>query len=288
MKRSLCLLALALVGCKSEPACRDQASALVELLDKTPHAMSRFDAHGITLVPRADAVAAADDGAPVVKIIANGLVYRGKLLDASELDVELVAEQARIAEAGRAPADPRRIYFAIDAGAPWQQVVDGVRAAALAGFDAPGFVFAAGARPSPTFPRTAIDDRLDRLEADPAGAATRATALAQMLEDMTRSCPALVRLFGTIASTEGDKAEHLIRGLGPALVECECNIDVPALRAVLWRMFATTPTRVVVLERASYEVDPTRATIVLGPETPWSTAAKSIRPGATAVLAIDR
>src|SRR5262249_14688112 len=48
-------------------------------------------------------------------------------------------------------------------------------------------------------------------------------------------CPSLEKLFGRVAPVD-DHGRYLIDHIAPALVECNCSLDLPALRSLMWRL----------------------------------------------------
>jgi hypothetical protein len=276
------LVIAVLVACgKSKSECRTEAEALGKLLRELPHEPAPFmPVKDVKLVERADLGSAAIAYGPVVVVTASQLTFQGQLLrDPPELRGHLLDAQVRVREQleryPRRGADPKRIYFQIDQGTPWPRVVEVVEVGGDAGFTAPGFVFAvAGPKPVPP-PRTKIDKALDELQADDSGS-EKATKLARMVEELVKDCPALQKSFGAVTEVEGEsKADTLIRQLAPALIECECNADIPQLRSVMWRLLAVTePMQVIAFDDALGG-----APLAAPPAATWGTTAKLIAPG---------
>lgn len=273
-------LALA-VGCDDDkpPAeCRREAEALQALLrsvDTDPWLLSIDD--GFQLVERTDLPDTTTLRAPVIVVGERETVFEGRpVLGADELSERLAEVQAGRAALAREPGGPPGtdlVYLQIDARARWQRVVEAWSAARAAGLRAPAFVFRAPSTVTPP-PRAPIDDQLDALlhDGDPSN---RATGFARLIEQEVERCPALVRSFGSVATTGTEsKSKRLIDELAPALIECKCRVSLPNLRSALWRLLANPhPTRVLALDPA-----PPTSTIRLPAAMTWAEAASRFTP----------
>jgi hypothetical protein len=264
-------LAAAASGCgKSKSECRAEATALHDLLvgmDKEPSLFYLTD-RDPSLVVRGDLPKVEIPYGPSIHVGKTETRYEGQLVDDGAMLGERL-EASRRAFSGRSRDDVTAIHLLIDDSVPWQRVVSIVEATQQAGFVSPHLVFR---RPPPDVsppPRSAIDDELDKLQASD-DASNKATKLAEMTQRLVKSCPALVELFGSTASEHVDKADHLARGIGPALIACDCNADIPALRSIFWRLLHN-PSPVVALPLA---IDPGGTPISLPSSTPWRDASR--------------
>ena len=153
------------------------------------------------------------------------------------------------------------MYVLVDADVPWSQVVAVAAAAAGAGFDRPAWLFRRPAvNPPPPF---------DDLPPASAGANPYA------------ACASLGKLFDALQIQEGgDKAESLIAGIGPALVDCRCAVDMPALRLGVWQLIGhahPTSALEVTLARDATPIE-------LPARMPWRDASKALVPDGRAWL----
>jgi hypothetical protein len=268
-------------GCgKSASECRTEAEAIGALLRSVDTAPSAFwieqDMH---LVIREDLPDHQVRLAPVVNVTANRFGYQGQGFDsAAELGERLTAAHASIAEqiaAGRVPQgdppDPALVFLVIDEAAPWSRVVDAVRAAEQAGMTAPGFVFGAPFTLTPP-PRAPIDTKIDAI-ANSDGS-VKAIRFAELLQQQSQSCPSLMKKFGEVASSDGpDKAEFLIEAIGPALVECRCDVNMANIRSLFWRLLVNpNPTRVL-----QFSTGAPKDTIAAPAAMTWKDASKKLR-----------
>lgn len=281
------VLLVCVVSCgKSAKECKADAEALATLLRETPHDPEMFVLAGRHLVVREDLTDKRGLGyAPVLDITKAGFAIQGEAIDAAALPAKLAAihEQGTEHWRGRG-SDPDRIYFVIDEDVTWDHVVAAFDAAEAAGFVKEAFVFEYPAKKVVPPPRSAVDEKLDKLRADP-DAANKATRLAEMLTATVKRCKSVQKLFSGVAAFEGEsKADYIIEGLPEALVECECNVDLPEFRSIMWRMLATEhQTRV-------YELAPRvrDETIALPATTPWAEASKKLaRPLRGAKLVVQ-
>jgi hypothetical protein len=271
-----------LLGCsKSGPSCAEQALELDRFLTGIDHQQSMLGFSSAHLVTRDDLPASVQSYGPSVQIEAHRFIIDGRLVSYDELGEALVAKHAYVIDElerrgrGRAGSDPQLLYLVIDEAAPWDAVVAVTETAAHAGFTTPAFVFARTATVKPP-PRSAVDDQLDKIQSGD-DASSKATELAKLIQDVIKPCPALMEAFGKVAATEvDDKAGYIIQQVQPALVDCECKVDIPSLRSALWRMLANTkPTTEVRLT-----LDRAASPITLPAKTPWREAAKQLKPGA--------
>jgi hypothetical protein len=258
---------LATTACgKSTEECRTEAEAVGKLLMETPHEASAFRlAPDVTLVERGDLKATAAADSIVVVANAREVSFEGTVVsDLADLRVRL----AQLRERRR--TKPDEIYFQLDRATPWSKVVELVDTARAAHLPIVGFAFATGEKLAPP-PRAPIDDQLDRVMNGSDGPANQAVEIAKLMEPVVEDCPALQRVFGAVASDSTEsKADLLIKALAPALIECRCKVDIPSLRSLMWRVTATAPIKVVVVEANGGD------TLALPGATTWEQAGKQL------------
>jgi len=282
------LLAFAmLLGCsKSGPSCAEQALELDRFLTGLDHQQSIFGFSSAHLVTRDDLPASVQSYGPSVQIEARRFVIDGRLVSYDELIEALAAKHEYVVDElerrgrGRGTSDPQVLYLVIDEAAPWDAVVAVTETAAHAGFTTPAFVFARTATVKPP-PRSPVDDQLDKIQ-NGDDASSKATQLAALIKGVIKPCPALTEAFGKVAATDADdKAGYIIQQVQPALLDCECKVDIPSLRSALWRLLANTkPTTEVRLT-----LDRAAPPIALPAKTPWREAAAKLKAG-TSWLAV--
>jgi hypothetical protein len=281
----LALAALAACGNKDRQVCAARAAEVGRFLSAMDRSGQVVDGAG--MVVRADLPRIELRAAPVVDVRGHKIRFQGQRFEGDALVEELKLQRTMILDriahgrtsSWRGDGDGRRVLLMFDAAATWDRVVAVVEAATAAGFESPELVFGVPSRAQPP-PRSAIDDELDRLEAQ-ADVTNKATQLAEIVQRVVKGCPALTRSFGGVRANE-DKApaETLIASIEPALVECGCSVDVDAVRSVVWRVL-TNPHPVTVL---AIRVDRGAKAIELPAATPWREASKSFTgDGARAV-----
>ena len=291
------LVIIALVACgkgKSKDECRAEADAVGKLLVEAAKEVPSFyePPDDVKLVVRTDLPTRRDlRTGPVVTITPSELriaeIYlpgdrsprprpAQTLREVAELDAVLRELRAQIGteELSRWHPDPKRIYFAIEPTTPGQRIVAVVDAAKAQGFTAPAFIFEQPSTLTPP-PRSGIDPKLDALLAteDPAN---RATELAKLTQEIIKKCEPLNKSFGSVASVEGqDKGMMLAQDVGPALVACNCNINIPDLRSVMFRILhVKRPLRIL-----TFEADAIADRMSFPPATTWAEASKRFTPG---------
>ena len=275
--RALLVAAIAAgAGCRSEPECRPRAEDLGRFLTTMDHDMTPFTpAEDVHLVRRSDLAPVELRLGPVVDVVGTRV----------RLDGEPIADRANLASRlARAydteghPAPPGgfpapELYIALDADAPWETVVWIAEEASRAGVAAPRFAFA---RPpaTPPPPRTSTDDAFDAILKG--GPADRATEAARITEQVVSRCGALKKVFAEVSAVPGeDKATTLLAAIGPALVECDCKADLPALRTAFWRVVGNPRP----MSFLPIRLDQTAAPLSLPPATPWRDASQRLGPG---------
>jgi hypothetical protein len=279
---ALAIVVLAVACGNSKDKCKAEAGDLVKLLRAVDHGGQLLQVDDdMHLVPRPELPHTDNVQAPVVIVKAAEITYQGQLIaDVAELRDRLDSTIRKIQDdvaAGRMPKRTpwdRRVYLEIDENAKWGTIASVADAAGEVGF-VPYFVFALPVtvqRP----PRAPIDDELDRItnDSDPSNKATR---FAKLVSDQVHSCPAIAKLFGTVAAEEGtDKAKFIIDGMGPALVDCNCAPDMANLRSAMYRLLSDEHPIGNVAVTIARDAPP----LELPAGTPWRDAAARLAPGA--------
>lgn len=251
--------------------CTTEADALAASLRTAGLHGGAWASFDLALVPRPELTAEAPSDTPQLELGVDGTSFDGVVLGPSELRDRLAAayrrqEERRALEPDR--PDPAVITLQIDGRVPWSRVVEAWRAAHDAGMRAPVFVFAAPA-PTPP-PRAPIDDELDAL---PDG--RRAAGYGELLARELAPCPALVRAFDQLATYLGDdRPRRQVDALARALVACRCAVDLPALRAVLWRVLVN-PRPVTSLR---FDAAAPATPLALPASMPWAEASTHFTP----------
>jgi hypothetical protein len=283
MKCAALVVLVAACGGKSTEECRAEATAVGDLIveaAREPPSLIWLD-DGVRLVTRTDLPLRRDwHMGPRVTVTPTALTFGDEVMaDASALAArsrEMVAKLADDIAAGRVRAEwikqPRLVYVLVDPATPWERVVMAVNALAEGGLTAPTFLFEQPSALKPP-PRARIDDKLDAaLKAEPS---ERATEFAKLAKQVVEGCEPLRKEFGAVAAVEGeDKAMRLAKAIKPALIACECRIDVPNLRSVMFRLLhVPRPVRGV-----SFSPDAIKDTIALPAATTWAEASKRFTP----------
>jgi hypothetical protein len=277
-------LVIALVAAcgKSKATCKAEVADLMTLfrtMDRSPPLAVPADVH---LVERPELPVFDGVYAPVVIARATGFEFRGEHLDELGLTVRLAEvwnKQRDDIEAGKVPRDfkwDHRVYVLIDRDTPWSAAVTTVRVASLAGYTKWIAVFS---KPSPVAqpPRSAVSDQLDKILKDDGGG-NQATAIAKLMSDVVRSCPAMGKAFGAVGSEENaDKGKVLIEATEPALIECNCDIDLPSFRSVFVAIGANFHPLTVLRLELDEKIKP----LALPGTTPWRDAVKQLTTATT-------
>lgn len=276
----LATLALALGACggggKDAAVCRREAAELGELLATVDHEPPGFQAHDLTLVTRGDTPKTTHDFGPVIHVTREGAMFGGEPFQGEEGRARLAEQARRFRRGGKGEV----LYVAIAEDARWADVASAAVLGWESGFERQGLVFARPPAAVTPPPRSKVDDELDRIlhEEDPSN---KATELARVIERIVKGCPALVRAFGSVAAVEREsKADALIRAIEPALVECNCSVDMPSLRSALFRLLAVErPQSAFVITH-----DPAGALVDLPPDTAWRDAHARFSPDARVLI----
>jgi hypothetical protein len=236
--RTFALLVL-LAGCgKSKAECKAEAGDLVKFLnamDRGPEFLIDDDMH---MVVRGDLSRTKLVVAPIVIVKPTSITFAGDAVtDANDLATRMSDAAAKWNHA---------VNLEIDGDVKWGTIAAVMAAAATSGFDHVNVVFARPRNPAVP-PRSKIDDEIDRIagSGDPG---SRAAEFGSLMSDVIASCKPIGKLFSEVARPDVPAADHVIAGLGPALIECNCDLDLPSLRSGLWRLLAVSkPTSVLEL-----------------------------------------
>ena len=278
-------LACALAACgKSKTACKAEVDDLMTFLRAMDHKGSLFQiGDDLHLLARPDLPDRDAYLGPALEVRPSELRFESRSIARAALADALAAKAAQVRDelAHRhvprsliGKIDPAVVYLLIDEAAPWRSVVDVMQLAADAGFEHPALVFF-GKPQLAAPPRTWVEDEFAK-RADPSQSATE---IAGITRKIASSCKPLMRVYGTVGGGEGstyDLAAEIIEGTGPALVDCNCDVDMAALRSVMYLVMATPhPTKLIPIVLA-HDGTP----IELPAATPWRDAAAKLSPGA--------
>ena len=259
-------LASALVviaGCHKKDAgsCRTDAVELSQFLAGVQHGPVELALQDTSLVTRGELPALTKIEWPSV------VLHRAISIDGRDVSVDEVG--AALAARAKGSHD---YGLAIDAAETWDRVDAAIHAAKLAGFDRPHFVFARPDAGTPP-PRAPIDDQLDAVFAH-----RRVDELVALASETVSRCPSLVRAFGsTTAST--DKSAEILSQLTPALIDCDCNVDLASLRSLLYRLYAMPRPETELVAT----IDSGAPVVMLPAAMPWRDASQHIDSTATTI-----
>lgn len=270
------LLGTALLACgsgKSPSECRAQAEELGTFLMTTPHGSIVYvKTPELELVKRTGLTARPDETSMILTVTRKDVMFRG--MPVRTLDE--VIDRVRRLRPGLDHAE-----LQIDRATPWSKVVELVDGLRGNGFTKLGLEFDNGATLPPP-PRSSVDDKLDAIINGPDDN-ERAVKIAKLAEDVIKDCPALMRDMGRVSSeTAESKADVIIKSLAPALIECGCDVEMPALRSIMWRLTNSPPNVNVIT------FDPnTGDKLALPGATTWDDASKRFKPGTSYQLAVE-
>jgi hypothetical protein len=274
---------LAACGGKSAEECRTEATEVGDLLveaAKEPGSLFWLT-DSEHLVTRTDLPVPRDwTTGPTIKLTAATTTFGDHVMADAAAIATRARETSSQIEADLATGrlrpqwvkEPRRVYLMIDPATPWDRVVGAVDALAEGGLSAPMFLFE---QPTPVKapPRAPIDDKLDKtLQAE---SGERATELAKLAKQVVEGCEPLKQEFGSVSAVEGEnKAMRLARAVAPALIACKCNVNIPNLRAVMFRViWVPRPIRGI-----GFSPDAGAQPIALPKTTTWAEASKRFTP----------
>jgi hypothetical protein len=254
-------LVVILVGCKKNAGeCKTETDALVTLLRGTDPPIGT--PYGLTVDLKADRI-----------------LIDGKRVELEDLVAMLIEARQHV------PASMRReigegsggVFIRVDDSVPWSRVVALSQKLDAGAFDHPTFFSARAPKNAPP-PRSPIDDELDKqLGSDDSGG-NEATALANAMTKVFKPCKPLDKVFHTLASEDGgDRRERMLLSMSEALPECSCDVDMPALRSVMYRLYQDphpADAHKIVLAKAGKPIALPAATL-------WKDAAKQLPEGET-------
>jgi len=251
-----------LVGCKKGAGeCKAETEALVKLLRSADK--PAFGPYSLT-----------------VELGADGIKTRGQHVELGDLahmltEGWLQLPKRDVREMGEGTGV---VFVRVDDSVPWARVVELADTLATHHFDHPRF-FVAHAPNSMPPPRAPIDDELDKLEKS--DASEKATRYAKMVNKLVQHCEPLQKVFGAVSADEGvDKGELILAGMSEALPECSCDVDMPALRSALYRVYQdphpAEPRKIALVK--------TGKPVALPAATPWKDAAAQLPEGQTVWL----
>jgi hypothetical protein len=217
---------------------------------------------------------------PLVEISKKRTWVENQVARPNQLD-ELLLKTAKQAEnLGRGDKEAvklPRLLVAVDRDAPWGRLVAVHDAAARAGFTQISLLFtpygaATTKRPGPS----SIDGQLDTIATmtDPV---KKVPQLAKLTRKVCGGCAPLDKVFKTLSVTNPEaKARVITRFLPDAVAECDCAIDLPALKAILWTMLER-PTMIVEQFEIATKKSEKQKGVKLAPDTPWHKAHVYVR-----------
>lgn len=267
-------------GGKDAAVCRREAAELSQLLATMDHEPPGFYGSGITLVSRSDVPPTPPPSGIEIHVTREGALYLGEPLDAPGVRDRLERDARR----PRGGTERGLLYLVIAEDARWADVAHATAVGWEADLVELALAFARPPVPVTPPPRSRIDDDLERIR-DSVEPGQKATELARLLQGVVRGCPALVRAFGSVAGVEGEsKADTLMRAIEPALVECNCSLDMRSLSSALfWLLYVDKPTSAFRITLAA-DGEP----IELPPDTPWRDAHARFSPGARVLVKLPQ
>jgi hypothetical protein len=250
---------VAAAGCKggkSAAECKTETDALVKLLREADH--SPMLPWQISLDVQAD-----------------GVKHRGAPIELDAIGAALIKGEGELPMRLQREFGTGVVVIHVDDAVPWSRVVELADKLAASRFDHPIFYVPRAPTSKPP-PRTPTDDDLDKILA--ASPSEQASALAKMASTIVEPCKPLKKVFGAVgADANEDKAEMILLGTSEALPECGCNVDMGALRSVMYRVFEDphpADARRLVLKKGGKPV-------ALPAATPWKDASKQLPEGET-------
>jgi hypothetical protein len=252
----------------SAKSCQVQADELAAMLRSPAFQLSPIGAvHGVALPIRTDVRGQALPEAPVLIIRSTETSFQGLI----------GGDVAAALESAREKAD--RLYMQIDRGTPFSRVVDAITLAKTAGFTTQSFVFTGAKLPGP--PRSAADERLDKIVATQDE--NTLSELTKLVQEVISPCPELQRSYAALASAQ-DRWKHLAETTPAAVLACNCKVDVPSLRSVLWRVFAAQ----IEIPVITVEIVDDGPTLAAAASSTWDHVSKQLDPKATQLQFVVR
>ncbi len=158
---------------------------------------------------------------------------------------------------------------------PWNGVAAVAEIAERTGLTHVGFVVGRPAAVAPP-PHAPIDDELAAIPAK-LGTGDSAVAIAKLWQREIDGCSALAKAWTTLANDGGgDLGTRLIERTEPALLDCDCSVNMPNVRTMMWQMMSTAqPMAPIDVELVRDGVD-----IEAAPATAWSAVQDKLASGA--------
>ena len=255
-----------LVGCKggkSADECKTETEALVQTLRSADRPL--IYPYAITL-----------------ELGADGITYLAKHVELADL-AGVLANRSKMMSMRERSAygdGPGTVVVKVKADVPWSRVVALAEALEAEGDIHPIWLVPRAHKGTPP-PRTPADDELDKLLAK---APSNETAMeyAKMMSKLAEPCAPLKKAFGSVSAVEdpNTRADILIAATGESLPECNCNVDLPALRSLMYRILddpEPSDPRKVTLTKGGKP-------IALPAATPWKDAVQQLPEGAAVWL----
>jgi len=186
---------------------------------------------------------AAVPDAPLVEVTVRRIAFNGRAVDGAGKR-GLAELRKRVAELFHLYGQlypnkptPDDVVLAVDRDVTWAQLVDVTGALAAEGIRNVDWMFASkrtqGAVVSPPAP-SPVDGDLAAIRAL-TDVADKTAKLRDVVARVVAPCPMVRKLLGDLAvMNPALRSALLAEGLGPALADCGCTLDVSALEAVLY------------------------------------------------------
>jgi hypothetical protein len=265
-------LIVALFACgKGKAQCKADVDELVAYLRSIDHSGSMYWDSDVTLVPRPDLPKKLPSNNSPVVVIGKTIRINSTEVTADVLLVKLQMWQSRKRQ------DPTEVILVIDPNAQWGTVAQVTGVLADGGYTHPAIAFGQETTDKPP-PPAPVDDKLAALMKSTADGGNKATELAKLFSKTIKGCKPMEKAFGAVGADDGaDKAQILIDATGPAILECNCDLDVPSFRNVFYSVLHNPhPATVIHLDLAKGG-----KAIALPATAPWSEAQKQLADGAS-------
>ncbi|MBL8949650.1 MAG: hypothetical protein JNK82_02660 [Myxococcaceae bacterium] len=168
----------------------------------------------------------------------------------------------------RAVKLPLDVGFAIDRAARWEQVVAAADAFTAVGLESGVLLFAERFTPAPPGP-SAIDEDVKRAQSI-LELPERVGVIGALGGQVMKRCQAAVEAFYQKGSSQ--ELRTPFTRLADALPKCECKLELPALRKILWESFAPNPPMLGV----KLKLGAKGRVVKLAAGTSWSSAAETL------------
>ncbi|HEY4244488.1 MAG TPA: hypothetical protein VGM88_31960 [Kofleriaceae bacterium] len=189
--------------------------------------------------------------------------------DRAELDDQPLTVEALAAKQERAHA--KHVYLLADGAARWRDIVTVTKLVGDQGLHDVVFVFERDATDHAPV-HTHVDDDLKEIAKDKS-----ATKLAKYAAKLVGSCPAMKKVFSSVAAENQDPAKNLVDGAGPAVAECGCEVDPDDIASLMWGIMR----REHPADFLPVTIDPSGPTIRADPAATWATVSTQLTPQTT-------